>query len=47
MVAIGDGELIRGRIGELVEAGADHVAIIPIGSDGRTEDLAVLEALTE
>ena len=47
LVAIGDGELIRGRIGELVEAGADHVAIIPIGPDGRTEDLGVLEALTE
>jgi probable F420-dependent oxidoreductase len=47
LVAIGDGELIRGRIGELVEAGADHVAIVPIGPDGRTEDLAVLEALTE
>jgi len=47
MIAIGDGELIRGRIGELVEAGADHVAIIPVGSDGHTEDLAVLEALTE
>ena len=47
MVAIGDGELIRSRIGELVEAGADHVAIIPLGPDGRTEDIAVLEALTE
>jgi probable F420-dependent oxidoreductase len=47
MVAIGDGELIRTRIGELVEAGADHVAIIPIGPDGSTEHLAVLEALTE
>jgi probable F420-dependent oxidoreductase len=47
MVAIGDGELIRMRIGELVEAGADHVAIIPIGPDGGTEHLAVLEALTE
>ena len=47
MVAIGDGELIRSRIGELVDAGADHVAIIPLGPDGRTEDLAVLEALTE
>jgi probable F420-dependent oxidoreductase len=47
MVAIGDGELIRARIGELVEAGADHVAIIPVGPDGGTEDLGVLEALTE
>lgn len=47
MVAVGDGELIRTRIGELVEAGADHVAIIPIGPDGGTEHLAVLEALTE
>jgi probable F420-dependent oxidoreductase len=47
MVAIGDGELIRGRIGELVEAGADHVAIIPVGSNGTTEDVGVLEALTE
>jgi probable F420-dependent oxidoreductase len=47
IVAIGDGELIRARIGELVEAGADHVAIIPVGPGGSTEDLAVLEALTE
>ena len=45
MVAHGDVEVLRGRIGELVAAGADHVAVIPLGSDGTTENLAVLEAL--
>ncbi len=47
MVAVGDAGLIRARIGELVDAGADHVAVIPVGPDGSTEDVAVLEALTE
>lgn len=45
MVAIGDGELARARIGELMAAGADHVAIIPLAPDGSTEHLATLEAL--
>jgi hypothetical protein len=30
---------------ELVAAGADHVAIIPIAPDGATEHLPTLEAL--
>lgn len=45
MVAQGDVEALRERIGELVAAGADHVAVIPLGPDGTTENLTVLEAL--
>jgi probable F420-dependent oxidoreductase len=45
MVAWGDVEALRLRVGQLVEAGADHVAVIPVGADGTTEDLPVLEAL--
>src|SRR5574338_262546 len=45
MVAWGDGEAVHARIGELVAAGADHVALIPLGADGTTENLAVLEEL--
>jgi probable F420-dependent oxidoreductase len=45
MVAHGDVEVLRGRIGELVAAGADHVAVIPLAGDGTTENLVVLEAL--
>ena len=45
MVVHGDVEVLRERIGELVAAGADHVAVIPLSSDGSTENLAVLEAL--
>jgi len=45
MVSQGDVEALRARIAELVAAGADHVAVIPIGPDGTTEHLAVLEAL--
>ncbi len=45
MVARGDVEVLRGRIGELVAAGADHVAVIPLGPDGTTEHLPTLEAL--
>jgi hypothetical protein len=29
----------------MVEAGADHVAVIPLAPDGTTEHLPVLEAL--
>jgi probable F420-dependent oxidoreductase len=46
MVAHGDVEALRARIGELVAAGADHVAIIPVGPEGTTEHLPTLEALT-
>jgi probable F420-dependent oxidoreductase len=45
MVAWGDVEALRARIGDFVAAGADHVAIIPVGPDGTTEHLPVLEAL--
>jgi hypothetical protein len=45
MVATGGAELARARIGELLAAGADHVAIIPLAPDGSTEQLATLEAL--
>ncbi|HET6380946.1 MAG TPA: TIGR03620 family F420-dependent LLM class oxidoreductase [candidate division Zixibacteria bacterium] len=47
MVARGDVEALRARIGELVTAGADHVAIIPLAPDGTTENLEILEALAE
>ena len=45
MVARGDAGALRARVGELEAAGADHVAVIPIGPDGSTEHLPVLEAL--
>lgn len=45
MVAVGDVARVRGRIGELLDAGADHVALIPLAPDGTTEHLPTLEAL--
>jgi probable F420-dependent oxidoreductase len=45
MVAQGDIEALRARLAELVAAGADHVAVIPLGPDGTTEHLPTLEAL--
>ena len=45
MIATGGPVDARGRIDELVAAGADHVAIIPIAPDGGTEHLPTLEAL--
>lgn len=45
MVAIGPADLIRERIGAMVAAGADHVAIIPLAPDGTTEHGATLEQL--
>jgi probable F420-dependent oxidoreductase len=45
MVAWGDAEALHDRIAELVAAGADHVAVIPLAPDGTTENLEVLEAL--
>jgi hypothetical protein len=44
-VAIGSVADARARIDELHDAGADHVAIIPLAPDGTTEHLATLEAL--
>lgn len=45
MVAWGDAETLQARIADLVAAGADHVAVIPLGPDGSTENIDVLEAL--
>jgi probable F420-dependent oxidoreductase len=45
MVAWGDAEAIHARVGAMVAAGADHVALIPLSPDGLTEHLPVLEAL--
>ena len=45
MVAIGDEAGVRARIAELHEAGADHVALIPVAPDGSTEHAPTLEAL--
>jgi len=47
MVAQGDVEALRARLAELVAAGADHVAVIPLGPDGTTEHLPTLEALAQ
>jgi probable F420-dependent oxidoreductase len=47
MVVCGGVELVRARIGEMLAAGADHVAIIPLDDDGATDRLATLEALAE
>jgi len=45
MVAIGPMDSARDRIGELHDAGADHVAVIPLADDGSTEHLPTLERL--
>lgn len=45
MVALGDRAAVASRIADLHDAGADHVAIIPIGPDGTTEHLPTVEAL--
>lgn len=45
MVAWGDVEALRARIADMVAAGADHIAVIPVAPDGTTEHLPVLEAL--
>jgi alkanesulfonate monooxygenase SsuD/methylene tetrahydromethanopterin reductase-like flavin-dependent oxidoreductase (luciferase family) len=45
MVAVGTPDVARVRIDELRAAGADHVALIPLAPDGRTEHLPTLEAL--
>ena len=46
MVAWGDVEALRARVADLRAAGADHVAVIPVGPGGATEHLPVLEALS-
>ena len=45
MVVVGDAMTAHERIAELVDAGADHVAAIPLSPDGTTESLSALEAL--
>jgi probable F420-dependent oxidoreductase len=45
MVSVGSAAVARDRIAGLHAAGADHVAILPIGADGSTEQLSTLEAL--
>jgi probable F420-dependent oxidoreductase len=45
MVAQGDVKALQARAAALTDAGADHVAVIPLGPDGTTEHLPVLEAL--
>jgi len=45
MVAWGDADALRARLGEVLAAGADHVAIVPVTASGDTVDLPVLEAL--
>ena len=45
MIVTGSADDARSRVDELVTAGADHVAVIPIGPDGSTEHLPALEAL--
>lgn len=45
MVAWGDPDALRARLGETFAAGADHVALVPVTPSGDTVDLPVLEAL--
>jgi probable F420-dependent oxidoreductase len=45
MVAWGDADALRARLGEVLAAGADHVAIVPVTPAGDTVDLPVLDAL--
>jgi probable F420-dependent oxidoreductase len=45
MVARGPADRLVDRIDALADAGADHVALIPLAADGTTEHLETLEAL--
>ncbi len=45
MVSIGSGAVARRRVEDLRQAGADHVAIIPLADDGTTEHAPTLEAV--
>jgi probable F420-dependent oxidoreductase len=47
MVGWGDAEALHARVAQLVDAGADHVAIIPLAADGSTENLDLLEAMAQ
>ncbi len=46
MVAIGDVAAVHARVAQLHDAGADHVAIIPLAPDGSTEHARTVEALS-
>jgi probable F420-dependent oxidoreductase len=45
IVAWGSANELRTRVDALHQAGADHVAIIPLGADGRHGNLALVEAI--
>lgn len=45
LVAWGDASSIRRRLRELLDAGADHVALIPLTAEGTMADRATMEAL--
>lgn len=45
MVSIGPPPVARERVAALHDAGADHVALIPLAHDGTTEHLPTLEAM--
>lgn len=46
MVAWGSEETLERRLGEMLDAGADHVALIPLAPDGESEEhVPTLEAL--
>ena len=47
MVALGSPRALRKRVAALHDAGADHVALIPLAPDGTTEHLPILEALAD
>lgn len=45
MVAWGSVERVQGRMASLRDAGADHVALIPLSEDGTSERIGTVEAL--
>ncbi len=45
LVATGDGTALRGRVAAMHDAGADHVAVIPLSAAGRPADEATTRAL--
>lgn len=45
LVAWGDAAAVRGRLRAMLEAGADHVALIPLTANGLHADHATMEAL--
>jgi alkanesulfonate monooxygenase SsuD/methylene tetrahydromethanopterin reductase-like flavin-dependent oxidoreductase (luciferase family) len=45
LVAWGSADQVRARIAEFHAAGADHVALIPLGTDGADTPMATLEAV--